>query len=78
LADQRNIFNNRVIHPFTEECHEEELKGLEKTRTTALEMAKEEDEAPKESTKDAQVLSLSAPEWEYGVTRHPRGLQLQG
>ncbi len=68
----------KMFTPFAEECHVEELKGLEKTRTAALELAKEEDVAPKEGAEDAQVLSLNAPMWEYGVTRHPRGLQLQG
>jgi hypothetical protein len=65
---------NELFHPSTRKTYEAWLKGLEEARQAALEMAKEENEAPEESAEDAQGLST----WEYGVTRHPRGLQLQG
>ncbi len=69
---------NELFTPFTRISHEAELKGLEKARKPALEMAQKENAAPEKSTENAQVLSLGTPQWEYGVTRHPRGLQLQG
>jgi hypothetical protein len=36
--------------------HEKKLESLEEARTAALEMAKEEDEAPKEGAEDAQAV----------------------
>jgi hypothetical protein len=80
----QTIGNVLIIQPFTplcEENHEEKLKSLEKTRAAALEMAKEEDETPKESAEDAKGIGLAGfilTMWEYGVTRYPRWLQLQG
>ncbi|MDO9537341.1 MAG: hypothetical protein Q7J68_03375 [Thermoplasmata archaeon] len=52
----QSIGNVLIIQPFTplcEEKHETKLESLEKARITALEMAKKENETPKESAEDA-------------------------
>ena len=78
-----NVLITQPFPPHCEEIHEEKLEGLEKARAAALEMAQEEDEAPKEGSEDEEGISLaltrlSFATWEYGVAWYPRGLQLQG
>jgi hypothetical protein len=41
--------------------HEAELKGLEKAREAALEVAEEEDAPPKARPEDAQEVALAMP-----------------
>jgi hypothetical protein len=55
---------------------EEKLTRLEETRQAAMEVAQEEDASQKEAAEDAQEVTMI--QWGYGVTRHPRGLQLIG
>jgi len=63
---------DEAFPPPTRKSHEKELKGLEEAWKTTLEMAKKENAAPKESTKDAQVLSQSSAVGVWGNSASSR------
>ena len=65
---------HEISHSRKENINEEKFTRLEETRQSALEMAQEEDEKKKESTEDAQTVTMITRR--YRLTWQTGGLQL--